>query len=523
MVRPTALEEDVSESCDVVVVGAGLGGLSAATWLASKGRAVVLLERHNVPGGYATSFVRGRYEFEVSLHEMSGMGTEQNPGPLLRHLEELGVTDHVELVRLDTVYRSIFPGVDLTMPVGFEGYTDVLCQAFPGDADGIRRFMRRIRALGREIEHFNRMLYWTRGWDTVGHALRVPFNTWNIARYALTTFGTVLRRDVKDPGARAVVSQFWGYIGLPPSRAAHLFLGGIIATFIGNGPYHVRGGSQALSSAFARRFEQLGGELRLNCGARSITTANGRVTGVITDRGEELRAEHVVSNLDPVSTCRELIEADRVPRRFWRGQRSNRTGVSSFGVYMGLARPAEELGLTDHAVFINESLDTEEHFAKCRRLEPPGVVALTSYTPALPEMTEPGTCMAMAATAMYAEPWFDVRPERYVETKNRIAADMLDRIEEVFPGVRAAAEVVEVATPVTNMRYGGQIGGAIYGTEQVPTNSILYRTPQRGPLKGLFFAGSFTQPGGGFEPAMTSGKLAGDCVLAASPRAIRRA
>ena len=512
----------MSETCDVVVVGAGLGGLSAATNLASRGRKVLLLERHNIPGGYATSFVRGRYEFEVALHELSGMGTEQAPGPLCRYLERLGVTDHIELVRLDTIYRTIFPGLDLTLPVGWDECIDVMCQAFPQDADGIRRFLRRLRRLGREIEHFDRMLYWCTGLDAVSHALRAPANCHNILRYSLSTFGAVLHRDIKDPGARAVISQFWGYNGLPPSRASHLFLGGTIATFIDSGPCHVRGGSQALSSAFATRFEAFGGELRLNCGVETITTEQGKVTGVITEHGDEIRADHVVSNLDPVSTCRELIGADRVPRRFWRSQKSNRTGVSSFGLYLGLAESPEVLGLTDHAVFINESLDTEDHFRKTRDLEPPGVVALTSYTPALPEMTAPGTSMVMATTAMYGEPWFDVPPERYVETKNRIAMAMLDRIEEVFPGVRDATEVAEVATPVTNMRYGGQIGGAIYGTEQVPTNTILYRTPHKGPLRGLYFVGSFTQPGGGFQPAMTSGKLASGRILAASPRALRR-
>lgn len=516
------LEDDLSETCDVVVVGAGLGGLSAATCLAAAGRDVVLLERHNVPGGYATSFVRGRYEFEVALHQLSGMGSEQNPGPLLRYLERLGVTDHMDLVRLDTIYRSIFPGLDLTLPVGFDACTDVMCAAFPHDADGIRRFLRRIARLGKQIEHFNRMLYWSSGLEALGQALRVPAYCSDIVRYAMSTFGAVLQRDVKDPTARAVISQFWGYIGLPPSRAPHLFLGGIIATFIGNGPCHVKGGSQALSSAFATRFEALGGDLRLNCGVRSIRTDRGKVTGVITEHGDEIRAGHVVSNLDPVSTCRELIGAERVPNRFWRSQKGNRTGVSSFGVYLGLARPPAQLGLTDHAVFINESIDAEEHFARTRRIEPPGAVAITSYTPVLPEMTPAGTSMVALATAMYAEPWFDLPPERYVETKSRIAGVMLDRVEEVFPGVRAATEVVEVGTPVTNMRYGGQVGGAIYGTDQVPTNSILYRTPQKGPLGGLFFVGSFTQPGGGFEPAMMSGQLAGRQILAATPRALRR-
>jgi len=75
---------------DAIVIGAGLGGLAAATTLAHEGLGVLLLERHNVPGGYATSFVRGRYEFEVALHKMSGIGTPEHRGNVYRSLEHLG-------------------------------------------------------------------------------------------------------------------------------------------------------------------------------------------------------------------------------------------------------------------------------------------------------------------------------------------------------------------------------------------------------------------------------------------------
>ncbi len=509
----------MSDSYDVVVVGAGMGGLSAATHLAKHGRRVLVAERHNVPGGYATSFVRGRYEFEVALHELSGMGTEAEPGPLYRYLEDLGVLDHVELVRLDTIYRSIFPETDLTLPVGWEACTDTLCTEFPHETEGIRRFMGRLEKLGSEMAFFDRMLNWSEGGLALaGHLTGLPANSQTILRYVLSPFETVLHRDVSDPRVRAIISQFWGYIGLPPSTASFLYLGGCIATYIGNGPCHVTGGSQALSSAFVKQFEAFGGELRLNCGVETITTRDGAVTGVITEDGEEIRADHVVSNLDPVATCRELIGAERVPRGFWKAQKAHRVGISTFSLYLGLAASHGDLGLTDHAVFINDSYDIEDHYRRTHTLEAPGVVALTNYGGALPEMTPDGTCMSIATTAMYGHPWFDVPPEQYLDTKMRIAEAMFAQVEEAFPGVRAATEVVEVGTPVTNMRYGSQTHGAVYGTDQVPTNSTVFRTSHKGPLRGLYFVGAFTEPGGGFEPSMTSGKLATTRLMAEGGR-----
>ena len=90
----------MTKKCDAIVIGAGLGGLSAATMLARNGLGVLLLERHNVPGGYATSFVRGRYEFEVALHELSGIGPPERPASLYRYLDYLGVADKVEFIHL---------------------------------------------------------------------------------------------------------------------------------------------------------------------------------------------------------------------------------------------------------------------------------------------------------------------------------------------------------------------------------------------------------------------------------------
>ena len=86
------------EKYDAVVIGAGNGGLTASAGLARKGLNVLLLERHNIPGGCATSFCRGRFEFEVALHQLSGMGTPEKPGPLRMSLASLGVLDDLEFV-----------------------------------------------------------------------------------------------------------------------------------------------------------------------------------------------------------------------------------------------------------------------------------------------------------------------------------------------------------------------------------------------------------------------------------------
>jgi all-trans-retinol 13,14-reductase len=88
--------------------------------------------------------------------------------------------------------------------------------------------------------------------------------------------------------------------------------------------------------------------------------------------------------------------------------------------------------------------------------------------------------------------------------------------EGIAPGLREHAEVVEVSTPLTNMRYAGTMGGSIYGFSQPPRDNMVWRMRHRGPLAGLYFVGAWTQPGGGFEPTMMSGQMAGSAIVSKS-------
>ncbi|UCC63713.1 MAG: NAD(P)/FAD-dependent oxidoreductase, partial [Anaerolineae bacterium] len=332
-------------------------------------------------------------------------------------------------------------------------------------------------------------------------------------RYLPTTWGSVLNRDVKDPRARAVLSQYWGYFGLPPSRVSFLYFAMGLAGYVRHGPAFPRSRSQALSNAFLTTFEELGGRARMNCGVRQIVVANGHVTGVITDEGEETAADWIVSNADPITTCRDMIGLDRVPPRFFTGLQSSEVAPSTVNVYLGVACPAEKLGLTEHEIFLNADYDFDRHYERMQTIAPPDSIALVCYNAVYPNVSPPGTSIVVLTALTYGEPWYDVPPAEYVAAKHRIADAMIDLAETVAPGLRQYTEVVEVSTPLTNMRYAGTMGGSIYGFSQPPRDNMVWRMGHRGPLQGLYFVGAWTQPGGGFETSITSGQMVGGAIL----------
>jgi len=500
------------EKFDAIVIGAGLGGLSAATMLARNGLRVLLLERHNVPGGYATSFVRGRFEFEVALHELSGIGPPDRPGTLLRYLDYLGVADKLEFHRLSQLYRIVVLDedridLDLTLPVGQEAFEDKLCQTFPHETKGIRRFLKRVFDLGRDYGRLIRQ----RG--KMGHPLAVPFRLPHLFRYLPVTTGQVLNRDVRDPRARAALTAYWGYFGLPPNRLSFLYFAIGLAAYVKQWPAFPQGRSQALSNAFLARFEELGGQARMNCGVARITTQNGRVTGVITEGGDEIAADWIVSNADPITTCRGMIGADRVPDSFFQRLQSSEVAVSTLNVYMGIARPPEALGINAHELFLSVGYDSDAHAQEMYRLGTPQSIGVGCYNFAYPGISPPGSSIVTLIALTQGDLWTTVPPSEYVATKNRIADAMIHLTERVAPGLRDDTEVIEVATPITNMRYAGTLGGSIYGFDQPPRDNVAWRMGHRGPLDGLYFVGAWTQPGGGFEPAMMSGQIAGGRIL----------
>ncbi len=501
----------MKKKVDAIVIGAGLGGLSAAACLANGGLDTLLLERHNIPGGYATSFVRGRYEFEVALHELSGIGAPGQRGATHRYLESIGVAQRVDFVQAPTLYRSVYPGLDLTLPTGFAGYEQVMRRAFPDDADGISRFLELCRSFGRELANMQKV-----GLHNVFSpltAVQIPLRFPKVLRYGHATFWDVLVRYVKDPLARGVLAQFWGYFGLPPQRCAFTYFGLGLATYIKRGATYMKGRSQALSQAFIDALEERGGEARFNCGVSRILTEGGKVTGVVTEEGEEIHADWVVSNADPLTTCKDLVGRRNVPEKFFRSLQPSTVAPSTVNVYLGVARTPEQLGLTDHEIFINDDLDFERQFEQAKTLEAPAAIAVTCYNHVLPDISPPGTSMVVLTALKFGKAWHAVRPEDYHETKHRIGDCMLKSAARVAPDLRKYAEVVEVSTPLTNVRYSGNLGGSIYGFNNDPGRHTMWRTPQRGPLGGLYFAGAWTQPGGGFEPVMMSGGMAAGAIL----------
>lgn len=475
---------------DVVVVGAGNAGLTAAATLQRGGLRTLLVERHNVPGGCATSFRRGRFEFEVALHQLSGLGQPDNPGPLRRALDSLGVTDRLEFVEEHELYRSLVPGGhDVTVPADWAGAVDALDSEFPGNRERLERFFELVR----------QVTFWQVAAIRGLPAARIdPV----LFRTGLRPLQSVLAEHFEDAGLRHALGVYWSYLGQPPSALAFQDFALTLFAYLEFKPWHVRGGSQAMSGAILDAFLAAGGQVRFNTAVEHIVTDARGVVAVRLDDGTEVGTRQVVSNASLPATYGML---DEVPPAVRSDLSRRRIGPSAFVLYLGLDATAADLGFTASTSFVNLDIDDDALFASWGSLDRPRGIGATAYDVLPIGLSPPGASHVTLLTLQDAAVWDGVPPADYHRTKFALAERLLDLGEHLAPGIRDVIEEADVATPRTMAHYLGTPGGAIYGYRQDRAEGWLFHDTERHThVPGLHVAGSWTGLGG-FEPTLEAG------------------
>lgn len=480
---------------DVIVIGAGNGGLTSSAALAQGGKRVLLLEKHNIPGGCGTSFRRGRFEFEVALHQLSGMGSKENPGPLRQILKKLEVEDKLDWVAMDKLYRVVLPGrLDITLPADKEKTIALLEEKFPTEKDQFRKF----------YDFVYKYLFesFTVSKTPEDSVEREKFPLF--FKYNLKNSQEVLDEFFKDPLIHLALNVYWSFMGLPPDKLPFEILAGNIFIYMEFKPYHIKGGSQVMSTALTETLLKYNGEVRFSCGVERIIVEDGAVKGVVTEHGDTITAPYVISNVSPVRTYVDMIDEKLVPPDALYNMKNSRLSVSAFTLYIGLDCEPGEVGIKESTSFIYALPDVNESFAAARRLDTDTDGFIVScYTLDDPHFSPAGTSQVAVVCLKYGEPWMELPPELYHATKYRCADTILRRVEEQFPGFRDHIEEIEVATPLTHMRYLGHPGGAVYGFDQDIKDTGLFME-KRSPIRGLHFASGWVEING-FQPTLSKG------------------
>lgn len=498
---------------DIIVIGAGLGGLCAAFEASRAGKKVLLLERHNLPGGFATSFVRGRFEFEPSLHEMPNVPSIQEASGVVRYLLDDAGLD-IGFAEIPDAYRVILTdsGTDVRMPFGRQACVETVEREAPGSGKAAAAYLElcgevqeAFGYLARNEKHINFREFMRRH----GNFIRTGAYTAEAVADALSLPGK----------ARDILYPYWCYLGVPMDRMSFTIWAALLNTYITGGAVIPKLRSHEIASAFIKKIEEQGGTVLFNTPVERMIVSEGAVTGVEAG-GREYRARSIISNASPSLVFSSLISPKRaVPAAARKMVNGRIHGFSLVVVYLGLDAAPGELGLTDYSYFIAPHMRTAELYAKISDLECRDIMQASICTNiANPDCSPPGTTMLSITAGFRAEAWKDVAEADYFETKRRVAERLIDQFERATgASIRGHIEEIEIATPETFARYTGAWEGIVYGYEPEPWDSIVPRAlaaDKERYVRGLHFCGGFAYRCHGYGSSILSGKSAAEKALA---------
>jgi phytoene desaturase len=485
----------------VAVVGAGFGGLAAALRLQSAGIPTVLLERRDRPGGRAYVYEQDGFRFDAGPTVV----TARNCIDELFELRGKATEDYVELLPVKPFYRLVWPdGVTLEYDADADSVAAAIAKISPADADGYRRFL---QFAGATFE---------KGYLELG---TVPFqDPWSMIRRIPLLVGLKAYRSaydvvasyLKDPHLRQAFSFQSLLIGGNPFAVSAIYTL-IHALERQWGVHFPRGGTHSLVLALAKRFQELGGELRLSSPVAELRERGGRITEVCTEDGRSVPVRAVVSNADVMHTYASLLKGTDRGRVMARRLARKRYSMSLFVVHFGLKR--QHPGLAHHSVLFGPRY--RELLADIFER---GIVAddfsiyLHNPTASDTSLAPPGHSGFYALTPV---PHLGKAPLDWSVEGPKLADRMLTALERtVLPGLRQDLVTMRIFSPADFASELNAHLGSAFSLEPVLTQSAFFRVHNRDDRIGnLYFVGAGTHPGAGIPGVVGSAKATAGLML----------
>lgn len=502
----------MSDEFDVVCIGSGIAALSyaLARLIRAPGTRLLIVEKHRIPGGYATGFFRPRLasHFEVSLHKLTGMGPRGN---LRATLDRLGVLAGLDLVFPDTVFTARQKGCAITVPASAESARKVLLERFPHCATGLQTVFEEIGSYGFDAY----MQFQTLSGEYEPDIRRLRYAH---ARLKTLSVAAALRERIADPLLREVLSLPAIYVGAFAEQISYLYFLHVWYAVLFAQSAYPRGGAMALTAAFVARIRQLGGEVLMRAEARKILVDRETlaVRGVVTDAGG-FAAKEIVVNAAPRYALEQLIDRDlpgvEAPAAAVAAQQP---ASATTTLYLVLDAPPFDYGISEcEYMLAAEDFEAAQRSRDAARAAPAdeisneraywhdSAIEVTNY-----HRLDPAQGYVVVVNALDAiHHWPMRKTPAYREKKARARQVLLDRLIAAFPALEGHVSYVEVATPRTCLRYTHNTDGSGYGAIAAPSDGT--RAPSRRlPIRNLQFISHWTS-GSGYEASIGYGALLG--------------
>lgn len=463
---------------DIIIIGAGLGGLISGAKLAKEGKSVLLIEQHSKPGGCATTFNRKGFTFEVGLHEMDGPSARDMKN---RIFTELGVFGNVEFLKVPEFYHFVNDRLEITIPHDPAAAANLLKLKFPGETAGIDAY-------------FNQLLNPKRkGAD------EAP---------ADQSVGNFLDSIISNEDLKLVLLGNLGYFHDDPYSISLAYYSVAQGSYYNGVASFIKGGSQQLSDYLASYIVKHGGTVLLNHLVTGFLTDNEKLTGVTfrNTKGQiqEAYGNEIISNSAMASLAEFLPQnlSDKLKSAI----KNYRPGASLLSVYFGFRHKLKTIGHNHYSTFFfDNSIKSQADIYRNNKGDfKKRSFTFVDYGQLDSGLAPEGKSVGAICCIDYSSDWDTLSRPDYLTKKKEVAEIFISRLENYIPGITDEIEYYESGTPLTVRRYTLNPEGAVYGFARSPGIPPVDTT---GLPDNLHFASAWGKTGGGFSGAIYSGYL----------------
>jgi all-trans-retinol 13,14-reductase len=488
-------QAQLRDNWDAIVIGSGIGGLTAAALLSVHGRKrVLVLERHYVAGGFTHAFHRPGYEWDVGLHYIGQVQDTRSP---VRKAFDHITNSAVQWTAMPDVYdRAIIDGRRFDLVAGVDRLREGLKLDFPSEGRAIDKYISAVRAVNRFAGlYYAEKVMPAPAAALAGSLLRAPYLHW-----AKRTTLEVLQSITSNRELIGVLTAQWGDYGLPPSQSSFAIHATIAEHYFAGASYPT-GGASTIATAIIPQIERGGGSVITSAEVAEILVNGGAATGVRMADGREFRASIVISDAGAANTFNRLLPANTPAVEPLRTNlRALPASTAHLSLYVGLNATSEELGLNGTNLWIYPGYDHDENVSRfAANPDSAFPVVYISFPSAKdPDFNRrhPGkstieaiTMLPYGAFAQWSDKRWKKRGPDYDELKRQFAHRLLDELECQVPSVKGHVDHAELSTPITTRHFMNYEKGEIYGIAATPARYALRALGARTPLRNLYLTG----------------------------------
>ncbi|GEQ86590.1 phytoene dehydrogenase [Patiriisocius marinistellae] len=487
-----------SQQYDTIIIGAGAGGLASAICLAREGQKVLVLEQHDVPGGWCHSFYLNGHRFTPGVHYVGLCGNEGDGNSTSELYEGLGIGGNLTFFQMNpTAYEHCWIGEErFDYPSTHEELIKRLQERFPHEKKGIKKYLNLLKRVGYQLSLIPEVKTF---WDKV----TIPFRTKDMGKYGLFTLQRVIDWHIKDPLLKDFLNVQYGDHGVEPDRASFVLHAALMNHYF-KGGYYPMGGGGAIIKAMTNAIKKHGSKVKTSTAVKKILIEGNkqkRAIGVELEDSTQLFAKNIISNADPGITYNTLIGKENLSKKLYEKLGKAKYSCTSLMLFLTVDMDVRAAGLDSGNIWMLEGGNMSENF---RRNQQADILSDETFTG-----------MFISCTTLKDPPSFDgryhtieaityinydsfkkyenedlERSEGYLDFKARLTEKMIRTLEKALPTVRNHIVHKDLGTPITNEFYVNSTHGSVYGTEKTLKHIGPFGFKAKSEVKNLYLCGA---------------------------------